>query len=86
MAPVSSATQEKYDEIVRLLSGTEWRQWVEFLGHRHKALQNKVNQAVDKGSLEEARIARALMVDCKRQAQEFIDAQGHLRKQIEGAE
>ncbi len=55
-----------------LLTSPEWLIWLKFLRKdRRGYLQQKVNEAVEKGNIIEAQICRALMKDCLTQIELF---------------
>lgn len=53
----------RLEEMVKLLNGKEWSQYLIFLRGRRGFLQDKVNRAVREGNLVEAQIAMALLED-----------------------
>lgn len=76
--------EEIYEEITVLLRGSEWTQWVAYLKRQHSALQNEVNQHVDGGNIESARIAKALMDDRKKMIRSFIKYHNQIGDDLKG--
>jgi HD-GYP domain-containing protein (c-di-GMP phosphodiesterase class II) len=64
--------QEEYDNITILLKSKEWTHFVSFLKKQARAFQNKVNQHVEEGNIERAKIAKALMNDREKIIRSFI--------------
>jgi len=66
-----------------LLTSNDWLVWVRFLrNERRPALQLKVNGAVEKGNIEDARVFLALMKDCEYQISLFSEHLKSIESQI----
>ena len=64
--------KQENDESFILIRSEEWRVYIDFLKRRSKKLQNKMNEAVEKGDLTEARVQLALFKDCLKQVDSFV--------------
>lgn len=72
------------EEGLKLLQSEEWKQYLAFLRRRNQKQQARVNAAVRKGDIVEARIELELMEDSMRQAdlfrQQVLQANANIKK------
>ena len=68
----SEKANEEYQEITILLKSEEWEHFVVFIKKQARAFQNQINQHVESGNLERAKIAKALMDDRIKMVSSFI--------------
>lgn len=63
--------RQETEEALLLMRSPEWKQFIIFQKRRSVRLQNRVNDAVEKGDLSEARANLILMKDALKQVEAF---------------
>ena len=63
---------DDYQAVTILLKGQEWEHFVKYLKIQAMSFQKQVNQHVEDGDIERAKIAKALMNDRVKLIQGFI--------------
>lgn len=59
------------EDALKLMRSEEWKQYVNFLKRKSVKLQKKVNDAVEKGDIVEAKVQLAMMQDCTKSIEAF---------------
>lgn len=84
---MNSADQERLltdtEDALKLLRSDEWKQYIVFLKGRARKLQDDVNDAVQAGNMDEAKVALAVMKDSKKQTELFIKHVMNNKEQLE---